>query len=60
MKNKNQLADKKFWDDIRKSASLVKGMPTWTQAGLVLSENFIGGLSDLQFSYSSNKGGKRR
>lgn len=31
-----------FWAAIRKSAELVRGVPVWTQAGLVVSDNFNG------------------
>ncbi len=33
---------KAFWAAIKKSADLVRGMPAWTQGGIVLSHNFTG------------------
>jgi hypothetical protein len=35
--------DETFWAAVRKSATLVRGLPAWTQAGIVLSSNFLGG-----------------
>jgi hypothetical protein len=35
-----------FWSAIRRSAALVQGAPVWTQAGIVLSQNFEGGCSE--------------
>ena len=32
-----------FWEAARRSAERVKDMPEWTQAGIVLSDNFEGG-----------------
>lgn len=34
-----------FWAAVRKSAERVRGLPTWTQGGIVLSDNFEGGKS---------------
>jgi hypothetical protein len=33
-----------FWEGVRRSAERTRGLPTWTQAGIVLSENFEGGV----------------
>lgn len=33
-----------FWAAIYRSAARVKGLPTWTQGGIVLSDNFEGGV----------------
>lgn len=32
-----------FWATIRRSTDLVRGLPAWTSAGIVLSCNFEGG-----------------
>jgi hypothetical protein len=32
-----------FWKSLEKSADLVSGQPEWTQAGIALSDNFVGG-----------------
>lgn len=37
-----------FWAAVERSASLVKGAPKWTQAGLVLSGNYNGFEDVLQ------------
>jgi hypothetical protein len=34
--------DRAFWSAIQKSADLVRGAPAWTQAGIVVSDNFNG------------------
>ncbi len=38
------LADEReaWWAAVKRSTELVRGMPAWTQAGIVLSENFTG------------------
>ncbi len=38
----DEMSERAFWAAIQKSADLVRGAPAWTQAGLVLSENFEG------------------
>ncbi len=39
----NETAESRaFWDAIKKSADLVRSSPPWTQAGIVLSNNFTG------------------
>jgi hypothetical protein len=37
------MSDAEFWAGVERSARLVRGLPKWTQAGLVLSHNFVGG-----------------
>lgn len=47
-----------FWDSLRRSAELVSGLPAWTQAGIVLSENFEGSAARARQTKSSTRKGK--
>jgi hypothetical protein len=49
----DRIAAKAFWESLQRSVELVRGSPAWTQAGIVLSENFDGPAarpSDLKSS----------
>ncbi len=37
------VSDDEYWKSVKASADLVKDQPEWTQAGIALSANFVGG-----------------
>jgi hypothetical protein len=45
-----------FWAAIRRSADLVRGLPAWTQAGIVLSDNFDGGVKSVPCCHCGGTG----
>jgi hypothetical protein len=52
--------DREFWERIFASADLVRAAPAWTQAGIVLSNNFDGGVTVAPCRHCNGSGKEYR